>query len=179
VPSAAQATDGIVVLGRVLAPYGVKGWLRVRPYTAARDALLAHPVWRVRLPGQSAWREVALVAGKVHADAVVAQLADVGTREAALGLRGAEIGVPRGELPEPAADEVYLGDLVGFDVVNRAGAALGRVVAVEDFGAHPVLRVRPAGSAARSERLIPLVPAHVDLVDLAARRIDVDWGEDY
>ena len=47
---------------------------------------------------------------------------------------------------------------------------------VSGHGAHPVLPVAAAGAAAR---LIPYVPAYVERVDLAARRIDVDWQADY
>jgi 16S rRNA processing protein RimM len=166
-------------MGQVLAPYGVKGWVKVRPYSAEPDAMLRHRVWRVRAAAQAAWREVALVAGKVHSDTVLAQLAGVDSREAALTLRGAEVGVHRGELPAAAADEVYLADLVGLEVVNREGVHLGRVVAVQEFGAHPVLRVAPIGEHVTAERLIPFVAAVVDNVDPDARRIDVAWGEDY
>ena len=166
-------------MGQVLAPYGVWGWVKVRPYSAEPDAMLRHRLWRVRTATQPAWREMALLTGRTHADTVLAQLAGVDSREAALALRGAEVGVPRGELPAAADDEVYLADLVGLSVVNREGAQLGRVVAVQEFGAHPVLRVAPTGGGAKAERLIPFVAAVVDNVDLGAGRIDVAWGEDY
>jgi 16S rRNA processing protein RimM len=55
---------------------------------------------------------------------------------------------------------------------------LGAVAEVIDNGAHPILRVRPADGAP-GERLIPWVPAFVDAVDVAARRIDVDWPADF
>jgi 16S rRNA processing protein RimM len=166
-------------MGHVLGPYGVKGWVKVRPHSADPDAMLRHGVWRVRSEAGAAWRDVALETGKVHADTVLAQLAGIDSREAAMALRGAEVGVPRGELPAAADDEVYLADLVGLAVVNREGVQLGRVVAVQEFGAHPVLRVLPMGGDAKAERLIPFVPAVVDNVDLDAQRIDVAWGEDY
>ena len=166
-------------MGQVLAPYGIKGWVKIRPYCADADAMLAHRVWRVRSAARPAWQEVALLGGKVHADTLLAQLAGVDCREAALALRGAEIGVPRGELPALADDEVYLADLVGLEVVNREGVLLGRVAEVREFGAHPVLRVVAAGGEAGAERLVPFVSAHVDGVDLVARRIAVVWGEDY
>lgn len=117
--------------------------------------------------------------GRMHADTVVAQLAGVDSREAALALKGSEIAVPRAALPAASANEIYWADLVGLDVVNREGVALGRVVGVTEHGAHPLLRVAPPEGAAGAERLIPYVPAHVDRVDLAARRIDVDWGVDF
>jgi ribosomal 30S subunit maturation factor RimM len=61
-------------------------------------------------------------------------------------------------------------------VVNRAGKRLGDVVGFIDTGAHPIVRVAEAGAP---ERLIPWVPRYVDRVDAQARRIDVDWAEDY
>jgi 16S rRNA processing protein RimM len=72
---------------------------------------------------------------------------------------------------------VYLADLPGCAVVTTAGAALGTIEAVDDFGAHPVLRVAPADGGAL--RLIPLVAAYVKAVDLAARVIEVEWEADY
>lgn len=162
-------------MAQVLAPYGVRGWIRLRPFTGEPDALLRHERWWLRSAGTQAWRIVIPRGGKVHSGALLAQLDGVETREAAAALRGAEIGVPRSEMPEPERGEIYWTDLVGLEVVNREGVGLGRVVAVEEYGAHPVLRVAADGSQRRGERLIPYVAAHVDGVDLAARRIDVDW----
>jgi 16S rRNA processing protein RimM len=69
-------------------------------------------------------------------------------------------------------------------VVNREGALLGTVTDLLDTGAHSVLRVRRPDAAAgasldESERLIPFVAAYIDDVNLAERRITVDWGLDY
>ena len=63
------------------------------------------------------------------------------------------------------------------DVANREGVALGEIVGVVDHGAHPLLEVARADGGAH--RLIPYVASIVDSVDLAARRIDVDWGEEW
>ena len=73
-------------------------------------------------------------------------------------------------------NEFYWADLVGLAVVNRQGVKLGSVAAVEDFGAHPLLRVTDDDGA---PRLIPFVAAYMDGVDVAAGRIDVDWQLDY
>jgi 16S rRNA processing protein RimM len=179
VPGAAPSAEAIVVMARVLAPYGVSGWLKTWPFSAAPDALLSYKRWWLRLPGSTTWREVAPVGGRVHSGLVLAQLATIDTREAALALRGAEIGVQREAMPALDPGAVYWADLIGLAVVNRAGAVLGRVVEVQDYGAHPVLRVAPVQEAGRSERLIPLVAAYVDRIDLPGRRIEVDWQPDY
>jgi 16S rRNA processing protein RimM len=164
-------------VGRVAAPYGVRGWLKVVPFTGSPEALLGFATWRMTVRGEAGPREFRVVAGRAHSGAVVAQLEGIETREQAAQLRGSAVEVPRAALPPVATGEVYLADLPGCAVVNAGGTALGIVRAVEDFGAHPVLRVAPDGGGA--ERLIPLVEAYVTNVDLAARVIEVDWAVDY
>jgi 16S rRNA processing protein RimM len=177
-PDASPVADDFVVLGRILGPYGVKGWLKINPFTTEHGTLLGHPAWWIRPRGGSgAWREMALESGREHGATLVAQLAGITDREAAVLLKGSDVGVPRAALPAAADDEIYYSDLVGLAVVNRQGVPLGTVSSVQDYGAHPVFRVTDETTAV--ERLIPFVDAYVDSVDLAAGRIDVDWQPDY
>ena len=169
----------MVVMGRVELPWGVQGWLRVRPFSAAPETLLGHRRWWVRRAGDDAWNEHAVVGGRRHSDSLLVLLAGVDNREVALRFKGFDVGVPRAALPAARRGEVYAADLVGLAVVNRDGIALGRVVEVADYGAHPLLRVRGEAEGAADERLIPYVPAYVTEVDVEAGRIEVDWGEDY
>ncbi len=164
-------------MGRVVAPYGVQGWLKVAPSTAAQDALLDYRQWWLRKRGEAAaWQEATLIAGRLHGSALVVQFAGLGEREAAAGYAGAEVGVPRSALPDAGAGEVYLADLVGLAVVNRAGEALGSVREVQEFGAHPVLRIVDDAGATY---LVPFVAAYVDAVDVEGKRLEVDWQKDY
>ena len=103
-------------------------------------------------------------------------------------MKGARLFVARSSFPTAGDGEFYWIDLIGLAVVNRQGEALGEVVGLIDTGPHSVLRIRPASAAGETpaadeaeaeERLIPFVAAYVDGVDLAARRITVDWGLDY
>ena len=175
----AAARDAIVVMGDIAGPYGVRGWVKVQPVSQAPEALLDYATWWMRSPRDSTWREVRKTAGRMHSGVLLVALAGVVNREDALALRGAEVGVPRAALPRTKKDEIYWVDLEGLAVVNREGAMLGAVAEVLAHGAHPLLRVaRPAGEVG-PDRLIPYVAAIVDRVDLAARRIDVDWGEDF
>jgi 16S rRNA processing protein RimM len=175
----ASARDAIVVLGEVLGSYGVRGWLRVRPYTAAPETLLGFADWWVKPARGGEWRAMRRVEGRMHSGAVLAALDGLESREAALALKGALVGVPRAALPDAGDDELYWDELTGLAVLNRAGVVLGKVVGVTEHGAHPLLRVARPPGAAGQERLIPFVAAIVDRVDVAAGRIDVDWGEDY
>ena len=181
-PAAAPAPEGIVVMGRVLAPHGVRGWIKVKPVSEVPEALLDYATWWVRRARDATWREARKTSGRMHSGVLLVALSGVATREDALALRGAEVGVPRALLPRAAKGEIYWTDLEGLAVVNREGVALGVVAEVLAHCAHPLLRVvRPAGldGSAGRERLIPYVPAIVDRVDVKARRIDVDWGEDF
>jgi 16S rRNA processing protein RimM len=121
-------------------------------------------------------------------DAIVATAPEIPDRDAAEAMKGVRVFVSRSTFPQPDPDEFYWIDLIGLSVVNRDNAALGDVIGLIDTGPHCVLRVKlvaaeaqgeaPAEPAA-DERLIPFVEAYVDSVDIAGRRIVVDWGLDY
>jgi len=170
------------VMGRVIAPYGIKGWVKIHAFTQDRATLLDYATWWLRPRMGSAqaaggWQEFEIEACREHGAALIAQLAGIGNRETAAALKGADVGVPRAALPAASANEIYYSDLVGLEVVNRQGVRMGLVARVQDFGAHPVLCITDEVSAA--ERMIPFVAAYVDGVDVAAGRIDVDWQLDY
>ena len=166
-------------MGRILAPHGVRGWIKVQPVSETPESLLDYAAWWIRPASESEWRERRRTAARMHSGLVLASLAGVTTREDALLLRGAEVGVPRAALPRPGKNEIYWIDLQGLEVINREGVSLGTIAEVVAHGAHPLLRVAPPAGQSREDRLIPYVTAIVDRVDLDARRIEVDWGEDY
>jgi 16S rRNA processing protein RimM len=162
----------MVVMGRVAAPFGVQGWIKVQPFTEAVDGLKKFPVWWVE--SGEAWREYPVTATAVHGRALTAKLAGCNDRDAAAALKGRQIAVPRDALPETAGDEYYWSDLVGLDVVNTRGEPLGRVREVLATGANDVLVVQ-----GDRERLIPFIGQVVLRVDLKAGVMTVDWGADY
>jgi 16S rRNA processing protein RimM len=165
-------------MGRVIGAFGVQGWIKARTFTASPNGLLAYPAWWLAM-SDDRWREFAVLEARVHADSMIARLEGLNRREEVAPWRGASIGVPKASLPALAAGEVYWADLVGFAVINRSGVTLGRVGGVLETGAHPVLRVAAEGPSDDGERLIPLVPAYVDAIDVADARIVVDWQADY
>jgi 16S rRNA processing protein RimM len=160
-------------MGRVGAPHGVKGWVRVMPYTESPNALERYPHWWIA--SGKTWREVQVAEATIHGTGFFARFAECSDRNAAGKMRGREIAVPRAAFPQPAPDEYYSADLVDLDVINMEGVGLGRVASVFSNGAHDVLRVT---SGAR-ERLLPFVAEVIRTIDLAQRRIEVDWGADW
>lgn len=161
-------------MGRIVAPYGLKGWVRIEPYSAVPDSLSAYPSWWLGRSGD--WREVR-VANSVlqHGASLVARLEGCTERDAALALKGSEVAVERAALPPNAKDEFYWADLVGLKVVNVQDEELGAVAGLFDNGAHPVMRV----VAGETERLLPFVEPVVRQVELAQGRIRVEWELDW
>lgn len=84
--------------------------------------------------------------------------------------------VSRADFPEPDDDEFYWVDLIGATVVNEQQETLGTVRGLIDNGAHQILRIVGEGEV---ERLVPFVEVYVKSVDVAGKRIVVDWGLDY
>jgi len=160
-------------MGRVLAPYGVKGWVKVAPFTAAPDALTRFDRWWIG--GPDGWEEAEVAEAVRHGANVVARLAGCSDRDQAAKLRGREVALPRESLPEAQKNEYYWADLVGLEVVNAESASFGKVTELFSNGAHDVMRI----GAGKGERLVPFVPAVVRKVDLAGGRIEVDWGPDW
>lgn len=159
-------------MGRVAAPFGVKGWIKVQPYSEDPGTLMDFESWRV---GRGeAQRHFAVEAIQDHGNALIAKLAGIDDRDAAYALRGQEVAVPRGALPEPEENAYYWSDLIGLTAVNREGVELGKVDSLLETGAHDVLVVK-----GKREHLIPFVAAFVGKVDLEGGTIEVDWGEDY
>lgn len=159
-------------MGRVVAPYAVKGWLKLQTFTEYQDSLLDYPVWRLGRDGQ--WRDYRLLDGKVHGQYLLASLEGVDGRDGAEALRGMDVAVLRDEMPEADEDEYYWDELIGLEVGNIQGESLGRVVGLLETGANDVLQVQ-----GDRMRLIPFVEAYIQSVDLAAGRIVVDWGLDW
>jgi 16S rRNA processing protein RimM len=159
-------------MGRVLGPFGIQGWVRLKTFTESPDGLAQHPTWWLRT--KSGWRAAVLEDFKVRPAAVSAKLAGADDRDAAEALRGQDIAVPRESLGEAAEGEYFWVDLEGLAVVNLQGEALGRVEELLRTGGSDVLVVR-----GDRERLIPFIAGFVKSVDRDARRITVDWEAGY
>jgi 16S rRNA processing protein RimM len=169
--------EDLVVMGRVAAPYAVSGWLKIQPFTETVDSLLDFDQWHVGKNGK--WRSCRLLEGKVHGQTLLVSLEGISDRNVAETMQGYDIAVSRADFPQPDADEYYWDQLTGLDVVNLHGEALGRVSGILETGAHDVLKIQDMRDGKSVERLIPFVAALVQSVDLAGRRIVVDWGLDY
>ena len=165
----------MVVLGRLADPYGLRGWLKLYVFADDPEAWAEMPVWWMAREGEP-WREIGLKSLKIHGDGVVVLLEGIDDRTAAEAMKGVLVGAPREALPQTGEGEFYWADLIGLDVINKAGEPLGKVVGLLETGANDVLRV--VGDD-KTERLLPFVSAVVLSVEKEAGLIRVEWGLDW
>jgi 16S rRNA processing protein RimM len=181
---AAPLPADAIEVGRIADAWGVKGWFKVIPHSASPEALFSSRRWFLQPTERGAKtftgtmllriREI-----KEHSDTLVASAHDVDDRSAAEALKGARVFVPRSSFPTAGKDEFYWVDLIGLDVVNREGVALGRVSDLMATGPETVLVLEYEEAGKPAERMIPFVSAYVDKVDVEAKTITVDWQTDY
>ena len=129
----------LIMVAKADGAFGVRGEIRLTAFTEDPGALLRYGTLR-REDGSLG---LTLSAGRVVKDGVIARAAEVETREQAQALRGLRLYVDRAILPEPDEDEYYLADLIGLAAVSPEGAALGRIRAVNNFGAGDLLEIQP------------------------------------
>jgi 16S rRNA processing protein RimM len=160
-----------VELGRIGAPFGVKGWTHVDSYTDPPEGLFDYPQWVLRLAsGERIKRRVA--EGHTQGQRLVARLESVEDRDAAAALTGAVIEVQRAQLPPPGERQYYQADLIGLTVKNLEGRLLGKVEQFVDAPGGPVMVVK---DAAGREHWVLATPQYLRKVDLELGSIRVDW----
>lgn len=164
-----SATPNLIALAKVGRPYGLTGALHWYPYSKDAQTLLKA-------------REVmidttmyAVTRSRRHGESIVAEIVGVTSPEAAARLTNKEIFVDKAYFAPLPEGEYYWIDLIGLTCTNGE-RVFGEIAEIFESGAHPILRVkRPATDPAPGDELIPFVDAIVRSVDIAARRVDVDW----
>jgi 16S rRNA processing protein RimM len=105
--------EDAVEVGRIVGAWGVKGWIRVQPFSSDPQALFSSKRWFVRPPETAAPRTLPdwptllrVVQAREHGDAVVAGVHDITDRNAAEALRGGRVFVSRSSFPTPDTGEL-------------------------------------------------------------------------
>ncbi len=164
-----------VLVGRIVGLYGVQGWLKIESWTEPRLRIFDYQPWQLGTAPGTVTR-IDGVSGRSQGKGMVAHLPGVDDREQAALLVGQDIHVAREQLPATATGEYYWADMEGLEVFTSDGAGLGVVSHLFATGANDVVVVRDGVR----ERLIPFIQGSVVvLVDLAARRMVVDWEPDF
>jgi 16S rRNA processing protein RimM len=169
--SAAKAQSTWVELGRIGAPFGVRGWVHVDSYTDPPEGLLGYPRWVLRRSsGERLTKELA--EGHPQGDRLVARLDGIEDRDAASLLTGAVIEVQRAELPPPGRRRHYQADLIGLAVKNLDGIELGRVAQFVEAPTGPVMVVKADDGR---EHWVLATREYLRKVEFEKGLIIVDW----
>jgi len=149
------------------AAHGIKGELRVKTFTGDPLALADYgPLYA------KDGRAFQIIDIRPANTVVVVRFKGVSDRNAAEALAGTELFVDRSMLPDDGEeDEFYHADLVGLEVRDDTGAAIGKVVAVHNFGGGDILDVTLGG---RKGVLVPFTQAAVPQVSIAEGFVRVD-----
>jgi len=168
--SPAKPDASRICLGVVIGAHGVRGLVRVKPFTQEPQAVAAYgPV-----ETKDGARRFRIEMAGMAKDAVICKLEGVSDRDKAEALRGTELYVDRACLPEVDEEEdgFYHADLIGLQAAGIDGRAYGRVVGVENFGAGDLIEIeRPEGGPTV---LVPFTDANVPSVEIEAGRLILD-----
>ena len=184
-----QPTD-LIVVARIGVAYGVKGWVKLHPFSNSPDALHDSKKWWITpyLGAQSDvvdvgslnWQVVSPVTFKQHADAYVAQCREWSDRSDAEKHKGWQVAISRADFPQTEEDEFYWVDLVGAQVINQDAVVLGEIESLLENTAQTVMQIGVPSNKAAPEYLIPFVSAFVGEVDLKSspKTVQVVWDVD-
>lgn len=178
--SAPEQQPELVTVGRILAVYGVKGWVKIFSHTDPKEQIFRYLPWYLLDVGGA--RQVRLLEGKEHGKGLIACIDGVTDRDGALAeLVGKEVAVAQAVLPKSQGDTFYWRDLVGLRVINTKDEDLGVIVEMLETGANDVMRLQGDDKSIDGrERLLPWAPDEVVLeVSLADAVLRVDWDADF
>ena len=160
------------IMARISGPYGVKGWIKIQPFTIDINHLLNKKEWLIGDEKSSISYPIEI--SKIHGNSIIAKLINIDDRDAAFGLRNKTILIPKQELPALEKGEYYWNDLMGHAVINQKKEHLGVVQTFLETGANDVLVVK-----GDKEHLIPFIPHVILNVDMGKKEIEVDWDKDF
>ena len=168
-----------VIIAKVGAPHGVRGDLRLHVFTEDPDTFFDFDMSQLMIEEKPSYF-IPLKDCEIFekGGSVFIKFKNFLDRDLARRFVNKTIAVAREALPVLAEDDVYWSDLEGLEVINQEQKILGHVDHILETGANDVLFIKgPAPD--HKEHLVPYVDAHVLKVDLANKKIFVDWDEDF
>ena len=160
-----------ICVARIGAAHGIRGEVRLWTFTEDPLAVMRYGPLATK-DGARSFEVTSAREARTH---LVALLKGIASREDAERLNGVELYVGRDQLPATGDDEYYHADLIGLAAIDAAGAPLGRVVAIHNFGAGDIIEIAPPEGATW---LLPFTNAVVPTVDLAGGCVVVELPDE-
>jgi 16S rRNA processing protein RimM len=179
--SNSNIVQGTLVVGRISAVFGVRGWVKVMSFTEQTSKIFDYQPWLVDKEGRL--ESIQVDEWKNHGDGLVVRFKGIDDRDVARSWCLKDIRVDAALLPELSDSEFYwhqLENLVVYNHFKDTEERLGVVTSLLETGANDVIVVKgDVESIDRRERLIPYSKQYVLKIDLGAQRIDVTWDPDF
>ena len=174
-PVEKAARESKVCLGVISGAHGIRGEVKIKAFGEDPLAIGAYGP----LSDETGGTTLEITTARPRKGGLIARIAGVEDRTQAEALKGLKLFVARSALPDAAEDEYYHADLVGLSVELSDGKPMGKVIAVQDFGAGPMLEIRLSGPAqtgakGKNTLLAPFTRQIVPEVDLAGGRLVLD-----
>jgi 16S rRNA processing protein RimM len=162
-----------IVMGKILGPHGIKGWIKIHPFTEKKDSLIDHKILMAS-KDEKLWQSFEVESMDVGGKFILAKFKGVDDRNAAEKLNKFFISLDKSSLPKLDENNYYWHELIGLDVKNNEGMHFGKVDSLIETGANDVLVV-----LGDKEYLIPYIKQVILEVNLETNMIRVDWQDDY
>jgi 16S rRNA processing protein RimM len=163
--------SALICVARIGAAHGVRGAVKLWTFTEDPFAVRRYGP----LLSKDGKRQFEVAQAREAKDHLVATFKGVTTRDEAERLNGIELYVAREKLPATDEDEYYHADLIGLAAVTTTGEALGRVLAIHNFGAGDIIEIAPAVG---TTMLLPFTNAVVPEVDLKGGRVVIELPQE-
>ena len=165
--------EDVVIMGKIVGPHGIKGWLKVHPFTEEIGTLSEYPQWLVS-EDEKHWASYKVEKTIIKDKTLLVKLSGIHDRNGSESVNKNMIGILKEELPKLDSDTYYWSDLIGLDVQNEAGYYFGTIKTMMETGSNDVMVIK-----GEKEFLIPYLPDVVIKVDLEAKKVLVEWDENY
>ena len=160
-------------MGKIVSSHGIKGWLKIYPFTENVATLNDYSDWLVS-KDEKVWLRYKVEKTIIKNKSILVKFTDLNNRNDSDSLNKNIVGIERSDLPELSPNTFYWSDLIGLDVINKKNIYYGVVDNMMETGSNDVIIVK-----GKKEILIPYLPDVVIKVDLEAKKILVDWDEEY
>lgn len=164
--------DALLPIGKVVGTHGIKGHIKVFPYSDSTD-LFARGEELVLSQRGKHFAKLRILSARPHKGVILLAADGIESIEAAQKWIGCQLSIDKACLPEPEEGSYYCYQIIGLEVFDSSNRRLGRVEAVLPTGSNDVYVVRDG----KKEVLIPAVDSVVIDIDLKHNVLRVDLPE--
>jgi len=132
-----MTADNLILMGKIAATHGIKGQLRIIPYSGSADNLLLCKSLFVR-DAKGRLDQFQVTSVTIHGKKILVTLQGYTGINQVLHFVGSEVLLGKEQLSEPEEGEYYWNDLIGMKVVTIDGVDLGTLDSIIETGSNDV-----------------------------------------